>query len=54
MVLDGRPIKIYDSLIKRAKKFVGSTKDYSHLTHFANIAVKEKLEKLEEGNENKQ
>jgi len=47
MVDNSSPVKVYKLLIKRAKKFVGPTKDYPHLAHFANIAFKEKLERLE-------
>ena len=47
MADNSSPVKVYKLLIKRAKKFVGPTKDYPHLANFANIAFRELLEKLE-------
>lgn len=40
------PVKIYKVLIRDAKKHVGPTKDYPHLTNFANDAFRLLLEKL--------
>lgn len=39
------PVKVYKDLIKKAKKLIGPTKDYPHLSHFANTAFRELLEK---------
>ena len=48
MVDNSSPVKVYKILVKRAKKYVGPTKNYPHLTHFANSAFTELLEKLEQ------
>lgn len=48
MTDNSSPVKVYKDLIKKAKKFVGPTKKYSHLSHFANSAFVELLEKQEE------
>lgn len=40
-------VKVDDSLIKRAEKFVGPTKKYYYFKHFANAAFEELLVKLE-------
>ena len=47
MADNSSPVKVYKTLVKRAKKYVGPTKSYPHLAHFANSAFTELLEKLE-------
>ena len=47
MVEPNSPVKVDDSLIKRAEKIIESSNTYYNLKHFANFAFSELLEKLE-------